>query len=162
MIPKIKNPTLYILIGVPGCGKSTYAEELSEKLVKKHDVVVSTISSDKIRKHLYGDESCQDCPSKVFAIAHNVIKNQLSVGYDVIFDATNIHKHNREELIKEVLFEVNKPVRFVAIYFNTPIEECIKRQELRDRKVPKKVIEKMARQIDKPTFEEGFDIIKTI
>lgn len=157
-IPKIEEPTLYFLIGVPGCGKSTYAEELAQE----NEVGTCIVSSDEIRKTLYGNESCQDNPSKVFAFAHNIIKNQLQVGYDVIFDATNIYKHNREQLIKEILFEVRKPVRFVAIYFDTPISECIKRQEYRNRKVPQKVIEKMGRQIDKPTFQEGFDIIKTI
>ena len=157
-IPKIENPTLYILIGVPGSGKSTYAEELYQKSEKG----IYIVSSDEIRKYLYGNESCQSNPSKVFTLAHCVIKSQLRANYDVIFDATNIYKNNREQLIKEILFEIDKPVRFVAIYFDTPIEECIKRQEYRNRKVPQKVIEKMGRQIDKPIFEEGFDIIRTI
>ena len=158
MIPKIDNPTLYILIGVPGSGKSTYAEELYQKSERG----ICLVSSDQLRKSLYGDESCQNDPKRVFGIAHRVIKNQLSHGFDVIFDATNIYKRDREKIIKEILFEVKREIRFVAIYFDTPIETCIARQELRERKVPTKVIEKMARQIDKPTFEEGFDIIKTI
>lgn len=157
-IPKIENPTLYILIGVPGCGKSTYAEELAQK----SEMSAYIVSSDEIRKYLYGNESCQSNPAKVFTLAHCVIKSQLRANYDVIFDATNIYKNNREQLIKEIMFEIDKPVRFVAIYFDTPVETCIARQELRERKVPQKVIEKMARQIDKPTFEEGFDIIRTI
>ena len=157
-IPKIENPTLYILIGVPGCGKSTYAEELAQKSERG----IALVSSDEIRKWLFGNENCQANPKLVFDTAHKVIKNQLTCGYDVIFDATNIYKHNREELIKEIMFEVNKPVRFVAIYFDTPIETCIARQDLRERKVPTKVIEKMGRQIDKPAFEEGFDIIRTV
>ena len=158
MILKINYPTLYILIGVPGSGKSTYAKELCEKSERG----VALVSSDEIRKWLFGNESCQANPKLVFDTAHEAIKNQLSCGYDVVFDATNIYKHNREKLIKKIMFKVTKPVRFVAIYFDTPIETCIARQELRERKVPTKVIEKMARQIDKPTFEEGFDIIGTI
>ena len=157
-IPKIDSPTLYILIGVPGCGKSTYAEELYQKSERG----VALVSSDQIRKSLYGNESCQDNPKKVFEIAHNVIKNQLSVGRDVIFDATNIYAKDRMNLIRKVCFEVKQPVRFIAIYLDTPIETCIARQELRERKVPTKVIEKMNRQMEKPTFQEGFDIIRTI
>lgn len=157
-IPKIENPTLYILIGVPGSGKSTYAEELFQKAEKG----TALVSSDQIRKSLYGRESCQDNPKKVFAIAHNTVIDQLKNGYDVIFDATNIYAKDRKELILKVCFEVTQPVRFIAVYFDTPISECIKRQDLRERKVPTRVIEKMGRQIDKPTFQEGFDIIKTI
>jgi predicted kinase len=157
-IPKIDNPTLYILIGVPGSGKSTYAEELFQK----SECGVALVSSDQIRKSLYGDESCQDNPKRVFAIAHQATIDQLNKSYDVIFDATNIYAKDRMDLILKVCFEVKKPVRFVAVYFDTPISECIKRQDLRERKVPTKVIEKMGRQIDKPTFQEGFDIIKTI
>jgi predicted kinase len=157
-IPKIDNPTLYILIGVPGSGKSTYAEELFQKSERG----IALVSSDQIRKSLYGNENCQDNPKKVFAIAHQATIDQLNKGYDVIFDATNIYTKDRMDLILKVCFEVKKPVRFVAVYFDTPISECIKRQDLRERKVPTKVIEKMGRQIDKPTFQEGFDIIKTI
>ena len=157
-IPKIDNPTLYILIGVPGSGKSTYAEELYQKSERG----IALVSSDCIRKSLYGNESCQDNPKKVFTLAHKIIVDQLEHGFDVIFDATNIYANNRKDLILKVCFEIRKPVRFVAIYFDTPIDECIKRQDYRNRKVPQKVIEKMARQIDKPTFEEGFDIIRTI
>lgn len=157
-IPKIDNPTLYILIGVPGSGKSTYAEELFQK----SDRGTALVSSDNIREMLYGNASCQDNPKKVFEIAHQVIIDQLQKDYDVIFDATNIYANNRKDLILKVCFEVTKPVRFIAVYFDTPISECIKRQDLRERKVPTKVIEKMGRQIDKPNFQEGFDIIKTI
>lgn len=157
-IPKIDNPTLYILIGVPGSGKSTYAEELFQK----NERGTALVSSDQIRKSLYGNESCQDNPKKVFAIAHQATIDQLTRGYDVIFDATNIYARDREDLILKVCFEVKKPVRFVAIYFDTPISECIKRQDLRERKVPTKVIEKMGRQMEKPTFQEGFDIIQTV
>lgn len=157
-IPKIDNPTLYILIGVPGSGKSTYAEELYQKSERG----IALVSSDCIRKSLYGNESCQDNPKKVFTLAHKIIVDQLEHGFDVIFDATNIYANNRKDLILKVCFEVTKPVRFIAVYFDTPISECIKRQDLRERKVPTKVIEKMGRQIDKPTFQEGFDIIRTI
>lgn len=157
-LPKIDNPTLFILIGVPGSGKSTYAEELYEK--SEHGIAL--VSSDQIRKSLYGNENCQDNPKKVFAIAHQAIIDQLIRGYDVIFDATNIYAKDRMGLIRRVCFEVKKEVRFVAIYFDTSIETCITRQELRERKVPTKVIEKMGRQMKKPTFQEGFDIIKTI
>lgn len=157
-IPKIDNPTLYILIGVPGCGKSTYAEELFQKSERG----IALVSSDNIREMLYGNANCQDNPKRVFEIAHKIIIEQLQKDYDVIFDATNIYANNRKDLILKVCFEVTKPVRFIAVYFDTPISECIKRQGLRERKVPIKVIEKMGRQIDKPNFQEGFDIIRTI
>lgn len=157
-IPKIDNPTLYILIGVPGSGKSTYAEELYQKAERG----TALVSSDTIRENLYGNASCQENPARVFEIAHQATIDQLTRGYDVIFDATNIYAKDRKDLILKVCFEVAKPVRFIAVYFDTPISECIKRQELRERKVPTKVIEKMGRQIDKPTFQEGFDIIRTI
>lgn len=157
-IPKIDNPTLYILIGVPGSGKSTYAEELYQKSERG----IALVSSDCIRKSLYGNESCQDNPKKVFTLAHKIIVDQLAHDFDVIFDATNIYAKDRMDLIRKVCFEVKKEVRFVAIYFDTSIETCIARQDLRERKVPAKVIEKMNRQIDRPNFEEGFDIIRTV
>lgn len=39
-----------MLVGIPGCGKSTYAREMAEAYS------YTWISSDKIREELYGSE----------------------------------------------------------------------------------------------------------
>ena len=51
---------LIVLVGLPASGKSTYANTLAE--------IPNTIvlSSDKLRKELLGDESCQTNNQLVF------------------------------------------------------------------------------------------------
>ena len=56
---ELKPPTLYMLVGLPGCGKTTIANRIIES-----DPTVVHISSDAIRGRLWGDENCQNNPSK--------------------------------------------------------------------------------------------------
>ena len=55
-------PEIKILIAPPGAGKTTWAM----KYLKEHPDDTVHISSDEIRKKLFGDEACQDDPCRVF------------------------------------------------------------------------------------------------
>ena len=77
-------PFLFFLVGISGSGKSTIAQEYAEKFNAE------VFSSDKIRFELYGDESIQDNPQKVFQILHKRIKTALKQGKNAIYDATNL------------------------------------------------------------------------
>ena len=53
--------TLYVLVGLPGSGKTTLAKDIANINIKaKH------ISSDAIRAELFGDENNQENNSLVF------------------------------------------------------------------------------------------------
>ena len=78
--------TVNFMIEIPGSGKSTYA---------KNNLSGEFISSDEVRKELYGDISIQGDPEKVFAVVYSRLKKVLSDGKDIIFDATNINRHYR-------------------------------------------------------------------
>lgn len=143
----MKMSTLYTLVGLPGSGKSTYASEKKECI---------TVSSDAIRKELFGDEATQGDNAKIFSIVHERIKEELKKGNDVIFDATNINPRNRKKVFDDDA-DMN-----VAVYFNTPVEECKKRNGSRERVVPEYVIDRMAKHMIPPSYEEGFDDIIVI
>ena len=64
------NNHLYILIGIPCSGKSSYAQEL---LLKKPDIVV--IATDEIRRELTGTyEFASESNKMVFDIAKKMIQ----------------------------------------------------------------------------------------
>lgn len=143
---------LYWMIGISGSGKSTLAKRLSFE--RKAEIV----SSDKIRAELYGDENIQGDPNEVFRLVHERIFTYLRVGYDVIYDATNISLKNRKKLFK---FLESKYIdaKHIAVVMTTPINVCIDNNNSRDRVVPEHVIMKQYKSFNIPFFEEGFDEI---
>ena len=49
-----------------------------------------------------------------------------------------------------------------AVFFNTPIAECQRRNRLRKRVVPREAIETMARKLVPPLTREGFSKVTTL
>ena len=137
---------LTVLVGLPGSGKSTWADENAGKAV--------IISTDQIRKELNGDAADQSNGGQVWQLAYNRARYWLHLGFNVIFDATNYGRANR----RHVLHELKDHAREVyAVFFNTPKAECKRRNAARERVVPYEVIEGMADRLTVPTEEEGFD-----
>ena len=141
--------TLNIAIGIPGAGKSTYLKKLNAVYV----------SSDEIRKELFGDEGVQDNPQKVFAVLNSRVSKALKEGKDVTYDATNVNRKSRKQIFKDYKGVADK---IVAYYFDIPVEEAIKRNNARQRVVPEEAIMRMYGNLNPPTLEEGFDEILRI
>lgn len=144
---------LYIMIGIPCSGKSTYAKMFLSGL----NTIV--ISSDQIRKDLTGTYKYSAGDNDfVFASADFKIEQALSKGYNVAFDATNTKSKYRRKVI-DIGQHFNCYI--VAVVFRTPINICLDRNFKRDfeRKVPDEIILRMSSfnlNIDK---SEGFDEI---
>lgn len=144
---------LIIMVGLPGSGKSTYTAKYE---TQNHITIVST---DEIRRELYGNPETQGNGQEVFNEAYRRIEIALRAGDTVIFDATNLKARNRRCLCNRF-----RPLAdsIVAEYMATPIEECIARDELRSRTVGYEVIQRMARSMTEPRLDEGFDLVHII
>lgn len=127
-------PTLTVLIGLPGCGKSTYAK-------KKKEAGLTVISPDEIREELTGDMSDQSRNREVFSLAHKRTREALRLGGSVVFDATNLTRKARNDLLSYIPDRHNTYVEYVL--FRVPLEECLKRNRQRTRHVPEDVIRRM-------------------
>lgn len=141
-----------MLVGIPASGKSTYAEELTKKGYHVH-------SSDKIREELFGDENEQKDKSKVFEVLHKRIKEDLQNGVSCVYDATNMNMRRRIAFLNEIK---KYPCRKKCVLFAIPVEECKRRNESRERKVPDSVFDKMLRQFQCPYYYEGWDEIEVV
>jgi len=148
------RPTLILLVGVPGVGKSTYAKNYISEGTKTS----VHLSSDKIREELYGNESIQGDPAEVFSLMQKRAVEALKEGHDVIYDATNVTRRDRASIIGIC----PKFAKIEAHVIWAPIEECIKRDSARDRTVGKAVIDKMLKRFQAPYYDEGIDEIKII
>ena len=79
---------LVMLCGIPGSGKSEYADSL-----KKRGYVVC--SSDEIRQRLCGDVNSQEHNVEVFKTLHAEIIDHLKNSENVVYDACNINAKRR-------------------------------------------------------------------
>ena len=75
---------LILLCGIPGSGKTTYVQ----RRIKQHGGV--HLSSDLIRKELYGDESIQGNPSEVFSLMQSRAIEALNNGETIEVDENHI------------------------------------------------------------------------
>ena len=143
---------LILLVGIPGCGKTTYAKNYIKECGGVH------LSSDLIRKELYGDESTQGNPNEVFSLMQTRAVEALNNGQDVIYDATNITRKDRSSIISMC----PKFVQIESHVVWAPIEACIERDASRDRTVGAEVIHKMLKRFQPPYYDEGIDEIEII
>lgn len=142
---------LYILIGIPCSGKSTYA---NKRLDNANIVIVST---DEIRKELTGTYIfSQETNDRVFDIAKSEIQLWLDKGYDVVFDATNTNKKYRKKFID---IGIKNNSRIIGVVFMTPLRICLIRNSVRDceRQVPEDIIVKMSGFNPNIDDSEGFN-----
>lgn len=150
----MNRPTLIILVGVPGAGKTYYAQNYLSNCQK----LTFHSSSDAIRAELYGDESTQGNPIEVFSLMQERAVEALNNGCDVIYDSTAMTRKDRAGIIAAC----PKFVKIEAHIVWAPIETCIERDAARDRTVGKAVIDKMLKRFQAPYFDEGIDEIKII
>lgn len=126
----MKKPSCMILIGIPASGKSTYARSKSSYVY---------VSADAIREEFYGSAAEQGDGRRVFKEVYNRIFRASSELKDIIVDNTNVKAKDR----KAILALLHKTYHVTYLVFNTPLETCILRNNLRERKVPEEVIRRM-------------------
>lgn len=145
------NKTNFLMLaGLPCSGKSTIAQELA----KEYDATI--FSSDALREELFNDVNDQTHNQELFVELHRRIKECLKSGKSAIYDACNISYKRRMAFLSELK---NIPCEKICVLVATPYDECLKRNEVRERKVPEYVIERMYRNFDVPWYYEGWDEI---
>lgn len=149
----MNRPTLILLVGPPGAGKTTHAM----KYIEEHSGTVH-LSSDKIRKELHGNETVQDNPGLVFDLMQKRAIEALNNGKSVVYDSTAVTRKDRARIISLC----PKFVKIECHIIWAPIETCIERDAARERTVGKEVIDRMLKRFQAPYYEEGIDEIKVI
>lgn len=148
---------LILLIGLPGSGKSTFANYLVNECPKRR-----LISTDAIRALLFGEEAIQGPWGVVFREVGRQFREtvqQIQQGdvSEAIYDATNVVRKQRRQAI--ALARASGFTHITGIWLNVPLWLCLKRNQVRDRQVPEEVIFRMSRRLygAPPAEPEGLD-----
>lgn len=133
-----------VMVGLPASGKSTWAETQG----------TTVLSSDHVRQLLSDDVTNQQIHGQVFTTMRYLLRKRLELAAPLtIIDATNLRPKHRKPWIK-VARSMGAEVE--AMFFDTPLEECLRRNAVRSRIVPAEAIFQMAATLRPPTADEGF------
>lgn len=137
--------TLFIMVGIPGSGKSFVAKAFSKT------VTSVVVSRDSIRYSLLKEgEKYFSKEKQVFAAYIKEIQKHIDNGEIVFADATHLNEASRRKLISNL--KLAKEDYVVPIVIETPLEICLERNARRTgrERVPESVIEDMFESLTNP------------
>ena len=137
MLIKIPDPSLVILIGASGSGKSIFAH--------KHFKPTEILSSDFCRGLVSDDETDQSATTDAFEVLHFIAAKRLAAGKLTVIDATNVQSDARKPLLalaREYHYLT------VGIVLNIPPKLCQERNDVRpDRNFKSHVVRNQTSQL---------------
>lgn len=150
-IIRVLRPSVIVLSGPAGCGKSTFAV--------RHFRPTHVVSSDLCRRLVCDDETDQRYHTQTFALLNFLIGQRLSINRLCVVDSTAITPGARKSLL-----ELGRKyrVRTELFLFDIPLETCLERDRSRPHSVGPRVIEeqyRLFRQAQERVRSEGFDEI---
>lgn len=153
---------VFVMIGLPGSGKSYRANKLFFELCSLFQSAVH-ISSDNYRKRLLGDVNDQSRNAYIFDTLYKDFEKYLKddAMQNIILDMTNTTVKGRKRIF-EVIRKVSpdmEDVNVTAYVVAPPLEEVIKQDSSRERVVGEHVIKKFLSSFQFPQKFEGFNHI---
>lgn len=137
----MKQKSLLVLVGPPGCGKSTWAKKYIKSnpnglYVSRDEVRYSFISDDDT----YFAKEDEVFDTFCMRIGEGLVWKDCDY---IIADATHLNQMGRHKLLNEVAPSAD--TKLIAVVFDTPLNECIKRNNQREGRkcVPLSVLRRM-------------------
>jgi protein phosphatase len=149
--------TLYVLSGLPGAGKSTWARDNARRLQ------AAVVCSDDVRRDFEVDGRDPSDGDAVFAEVQRRARRLLEGDRSVIVDATHFQRKYRTYLGQ---LGIGIEVHRVAIWFDVPLEICLQRNAGRngftfgDRRMTDDFVRGLADAFEPPALDEFDEIIR--
>jgi len=127
-----------MLIGVAGSGKTTFCK----KFLPHHE----HISLDNIQDHNRREE-------------FSLIEMNLKEGKNIVIDDTNLTRRIRHNHIMRIK---KHNALIVGVFFDLSIQRIQLQNSRRERKLETHILFHMKKQLEPPSYDEGFDYIQRI
>lgn len=150
MAETTRSSVLFLMVGVPGSGKST----LIGSAFPDATVICPDSQIGYTRERPWTPQAAKEAWDKARYALDEALKRKDGT---IVFDATLVSPKKRKHYIQ---LARQYGIRIAAIYcFNTEIAR--ERNEIRDefRRVPTETFDRMVGSLVSPTKEEGFDFI---
>lgn len=148
----LPDPSLIVLIGVSGAGKSTFAA--------RHFSPTEVISSDHCRALISDDDSNQAVTAQAFLLLDHIARERLKLRRMTVIDATNLESRFRRTRV-EMAHSAGVPA--TALVFKVEIDIVMRNNRTRQtRIVPEAVILVQLGELELAALQvhgEGFDAI---
>lgn len=145
----VPQPSLVVLIGTSGSGKSTFAA--------RHFLPTEILSSDVCRGLVADDENDQAATNDAFEVLHVIAAKRLAARRLTVVDATNVQESARRPLVQ---LAQRFHVPSIAIVLDVPPEVCLERNARRpDRTFGDQVVRRQHRDLRRSRLgleREGF------
>lgn len=146
-------PSIVVLIGPSGAGKTTWARE--------HFANNELVSSDALRAAVGAGEDDQTASSAAFDVLERIVTERIKRRLTVVIDTLGFDQDARLRWIG-LARDAGTPIH--AVVFDTPAEICELRNESRPRPIPKTVLRKQLSRFKKVRSvvdDDGFDGVHT-
>lgn len=161
------GPRLYMLIGVPGSGKSTFVKNMSDfgensrgKIARSFFVASTDSRIENMARDMGTtyNELFKDAIKFAEMSMYEDISTWTKYNRDIIWDQTNLTKKSRAKKLAKIPAHYHK----IAVVFETPSKEELQRRldgRAGFKDIPEHVMKRMIETFESPTLEEGFDEI---
>jgi predicted kinase len=150
-------PTLFVLIGLPGSGKSHWAQANADRI----SAVV--VGSDEVRVEFQARGQNPYDGDAVFAEVERRARAHLQADRSVTLDATHYQRRHRRYAI-DLARQLQVPC--VAVWFDAALAEVLRRNGWRtgdrfgEQSVPDYIIHAMAAHFDPPESDEFDRVVR--
>lgn len=162
------NPAIFVMVGLPGSGKSTYLNFVDDPEFGGDAFIYSTDTYIEKNAKIHGmsyDAAFKDFIEPATKHMNEMVALAIKRGYDVFWDQTNMASKKRIG----ILSRFPKNYRKVCICRVLPRDEdewkeldrrILERANRTGKMIPRDVIERMADSYVEPTLDEGFDEVR--
>lgn len=145
------KPKAYILIGVPGSGKTTWAKSqsfLADAAYVSTDTYVEDYASKM--NSTYSEVFEDAMPMAVELMVQDVVKAREN-GKDIVWDQTSTTRASRTKK-----FKMLPGYYMIAVVFRTPANLAERLASRSGKIIPDEVVKSMIANFEAPSEEEGF------